>query len=222
MKGVLKISKRIKMFFNIISTISLFLFTVIFSIKVTLNFKALYYFDINYLNIKKYTFLNDEEIKCTYNYIIDYVISYKTSEFHIPLLPSSQEGVIHFIEVKNLIHKLDFLLFVSTLLVIFSIYFGKKYKDLCFLKWASNLLLCTFSIIILAFALNFDKSFTMFHKLFFNNNYWLLDPKKDPVINILPEEYFFHCAIFILVIIFLWIAVIKLIYFKHKKMIGRK
>ncbi|MBC2579940.1 TIGR01906 family membrane protein [Clostridium sp. DJ247] len=211
-----------KILFNAVFAISMFLFIVIFSVKITLNFKALYYFDLNYLNIKKYTFLNDEQIKSTYSYIIDYVTNYKTSEFHIPLLPSSKEGITHFIDVKNLVHKLDFLLFICTMLVICSIYFYKKYKDLSFLNWCSNILLCTCSVIILAFSLSFDKSFTAFHKLFFNNNYWLLDPNKDPVINILPEEYFFHCAILILIIIFLWIVAIKLIYFKHKKMIGRK
>ncbi len=38
--------------------------------------------------------------------------------------------------------------------------------------------------------LNFEKSFIIFHKLLFRNDYWIFNPDLDPVINILPEEFF--------------------------------
>ncbi len=38
--------------------------------------------------------------------------------------------------------------------------------------------------------LNFEKSFIIFHKLLFRNDYWVFNPNLDPVINILPEEFF--------------------------------
>lgn len=38
---------------------------------------------------------------------------------------------------------------------------------------------------------NFSKVFIQFHLLFFNNDYWILDPSTDLMINILPENFFF-------------------------------
>lgn len=45
----------------------------------------------------------------------------------------------------------------------------------------------------IAFGIGFDAFFTLFHKiLFVGDNTWLFDPAKDPVIWILPEEFFRH------------------------------
>ncbi|EGV09472.1 TIGR01906-like family protein [Streptococcus constellatus subsp. pharyngis SK1060 = CCUG 46377] len=45
----------------------------------------------------------------------------------------------------------------------------------------------------IAFGIGFDAFFTLFHKiLFVGDNTWLFDPRKDPVIWILPEEFFRH------------------------------
>ena len=30
----------------------------------------------------------------------------------------------------------------------------------------------------------------MMHHVLFNNNYWLINPDIDPIINIFPESYF--------------------------------
>lgn len=41
------------------------------------------------------------------------------------------------------------------------------------------------------FATNFNKYFTLFHHLFFDNDLWLLNPKTDILINMVPESYFY-------------------------------
>lgn len=207
---------KFKNIFLILFCISLFLFVVIFSVKIVLNFKALYYFDIKYLNIEKYTTLSKEEIKSLYDYLVYYVNSTNPIEFKPQLLPFSKEGITHFLEVKNLFIRLNTILFICTILIICSICYGCKYKDFSFLKWCSNLLLSICLLIIGAFTINFDKCFTFMHKLLFNNNYWLLDPKTDPVINILPEEYFYHCALSMLFIIILCSILLRIIYYKIK------
>ena len=43
-------------------------------------------------------------------------------------------------------------------------------------------------------SLNFDEYFIKFHELFFDNDLWLLDPKTDMMINILPIEFFILMA----------------------------
>lgn len=210
------IDRLLKFLLKLVFSISLSLFAIISSVKITLNFKPLYYFDINYLNLEKYTSLNKLQIKSSYNYLIAYMNSSNTSNFNIPFLPSSQEGIIHFIEVKKLFFKLNFALGLCTLIIIFAIYFGFRYKDYIFLKWCSNIIFCTCFLLLSGFLWDFDKCFTFFHKLFFNNDYWLLDPKTDPIINILPETYFLHCALLILFLVIGFSILFRLIYKKTR------
>jgi len=41
---------------------------------------------------------------------------------------------------------------------------------------------------------DFTKYFTIFHKIFFNNDLWILDPSTDLLINIVPEPFFMDTA----------------------------
>lgn len=44
-------------------------------------------------------------------------------------------------------------------------------------------------------AIDFDAFWTGFHKLVFTNDLWLLDPRTDILIEIVPEEFFFDLVI---------------------------
>lgn len=205
-------------FFKLLLTIFLFLFVFIFSVKFTSNFKLLYYFDIKHLNIEKYTDLSKDQIKATYDYLIYYINSTEPIKFKIPLLISSKEGIIHFEEVKALFTKLNYILFISTLFISFGIYFMNKHRDFSPLKWCSNLLFYSCMLILATFFINFGKAFDKFHEMFFNNEYWLFSPQTDPVINILPEEYFLHCSILILLLVLCCCIILRILYrCLHKK-----
>lgn len=56
---------------------------------------------------------------------------------------------------------------------------------------------------------NFDKYFTYFHKIFFTNDLWLLDPKTDLLIQMLPEEFFISMAISIMLSFLGFVATIQ-------------
>ena len=44
-------------------------------------------------------------------------------------------------------------------------------------------------------ATDFNQYFMIFHEIFFNNDLWLLDPKTDLMIRMLPEGFFFDMVI---------------------------
>ncbi len=207
---------KLSTYFKIIFSISISIFILLFSIKTTLNFKYLYYFDIKHLNIENSTSLSKKEIQITYDYLIDYINGPKNETFNIPTLNSSNEGKIHFLEVKNIFRKLNSMFFIFTIIGILGALYTYKYKLFSIFNWASNLLLfiCLFSW--LPFYINFNKSFNFFHETIFKNNYWLFDPNKDPVINILPEKYFFHCAISIILITLTGSLLLKILYLKNR------
>lgn len=217
MKGCVLIIKDMFKFF-VKSIISLFvsLTIILIAIKITLNFRILYFFDINHLDIPKLSNLNNDQIRLIYNYIIDFINSSNTADFNLPILPYSLEGKIHFIEVKNLFLKINFLLFILIILCVISINFIKK--NYCILNLCSNILLTICTFIFLLSYFNFNGVFTIFHKIIFSNEYWLFDPVKDPVIKMLPEEYFMHCLILIMFIIIILALLLKIVYRKFKSL----
>ncbi len=44
-------------------------------------------------------------------------------------------------------------------------------------------------------AMTFSKSFVLFHEMFFDNDLWLMDPSKDLMIQMLPEDVFSGMAL---------------------------
>lgn len=44
-------------------------------------------------------------------------------------------------------------------------------------------------------ASDFSKYFVVFHHIFFDNDLWLLDPRTDMLINIVPEPFFMDTAL---------------------------
>ena len=47
-------------------------------------------------------------------------------------------------------------------------------------------------------ALDFDRAFVIFHSIFFpGKTNWVFDWYADPIIRVLPQEFFMDCAILI-------------------------
>ena len=112
-----------------LSALAISLAVIIISVKFTLNFKPIYYYDVNHLNITQFTDLNENEIKSSFDYLIYFVNSNQNLDFKIPLLPSSKEGAIHFQEVKGLFVKLNYILYFSIILIAFGVYTAFRKRD---------------------------------------------------------------------------------------------
>lgn len=202
--GVIDLKKTFKRYTLLQLTLafSMTLFVMVLIIKIALNTKVIYYYDIVKLDLSEASKLNVKEIKLNYNYVIAFLQNAEEN-FHLPTLAYSKEGKIHFEEVRNIfifLDKLQFILFL-TIFIIFILQI--KYHNYIFLKLCSILLLVLPLIFAVPFLINFDRSFTIFHKIFFNNDYWLLDVNSDPIINIMPQEFFFHSAMFIIILLIL-------------------
>ena len=72
-----------------------------------------------------------------------------------------------------------------------------KKKEYRYLKMTA-MVSCGLPMILgILVALFWDKVFVIFHELFFNNDYWIFDYRTDPIILLLPDEFFMHCALLI-------------------------
>ncbi|MCL2399117.1 MAG: TIGR01906 family membrane protein [Defluviitaleaceae bacterium] len=57
---------------------------------------------------------------------------------------------------------------------------------------------------------DFDRAFVVFHLLFFDNDYWILDPGVDLLINMVPQIFFVEISIFIGILMLIFSAIIIL------------
>lgn len=75
------------------------------------------------------------------------------------------------------------------------------------------------SVLTCLFLASFQDSFLHFHEIVFQNNDWVFDPKADPIILILTENYFIHYLLFwlaltlFLILVIIWITKLLINFF---------
>lgn len=183
---------------QILTAIALTLCILSAAIVFTLNFRPLYYMDIHHFNLPENTGYPEEEIRENYDSLIDYNSFFYREELEFPTLTMSEEGRIHFVEVRRIFVFIQAVLLPLSLLgSILGILSLKKQKP-AYLRLTSVLTLALPVILGALIAMNWDQFFVLFHKLFFNNDYWIFDADTDPIILLLPDGFFMHCALMIL------------------------
>lgn len=179
------------------------LLLISFAVVITINFRPLYYLDIDFLNIPESSGYPREEIKANYDALIDYSSPFFTGQLSFPTLAASDNGLQHFKEVKNIFNFFYILAAITLVISVIIIQYKRMRKDHSYLLASSITAIVLPSLVAIALAIDFDTAFVVFHKIFFNNDYWLFDPITDPIINILPASFFLHCALLIIFIIIL-------------------
>lgn len=207
-----------KKILNVIFSICFSIFIITTAINFTVSFKQLYYYDIDKLNIPKLSNLSKEEIKLNYDYLIEYNLSKNVDEFEMPTIKSSNQGKIHFEEVRDIFQNVNKISRICLIISLIGIIIGIKNKDIKILNYTSKALIIIPLVLAIPMIINFEDTFVIFHKLMFSNDYWIFDPRLDPVINILPEEFFFHAGIMILGIV----LVVSIILYTIYKFISKK
>lgn len=201
----------------------LFLFFLSSSVFLTLAFRPLYYIDIRALDIAEESGYDEDIIRENYDALIDYNLPLADGELSFPSLPMSAHGKQHFEEVKDIFDAFKVLALICIPLCGVGIWYFHTARKKFYLPLTTGLTVALPLLGGLLIAANWEKVFVKFHELFFDNDYWIFDPSEDPVITILPDAFFMHCAVMIL---FLMIAggvgclIAFLIVEKRKKAIG--
>ncbi len=107
----------------------------------------------------------------------------------------------HMVDVQGLFIGAERLRLAAAALavILMGILLGKKQSMalLRMLQWGIGLFLGAMAGLILLASANFTKYFTWFHLIFFDNDDWILNPKTDLLINIVPEGFFRDTAFLI-------------------------
>ncbi len=107
----------------------------------------------------------------------------------------------HMVDVQNLfigglwIRRIALLIFVSSVVAIIKMKADwKRLLPKSFLIGLGAFIGITAGVGLL-FMSDFNKYFTMFHEIFFDNDLWLLDPRTDLLIRMLPEGFFLDMVV---------------------------
>ena len=169
-----------------------------FSVFAVLAFRPLYYLDIRVFDIEKTSGYSAETIIENYDALIDYNLPLHDGELVFPSLAMSEHGRQHFAEVKDIFDAFKILFLILAPLCALMMIAFVKMRERGWMLYTGVLCVALPLLGGGLIALNWDEVFVKFHKLFFNNDYWLFDPRTDPVITILPDGFFMHCAIAII------------------------
>ena len=174
------------------------------AIALPILIRPFYYLQIEPLRLPQRTGLTFSDIKFAYDEMMDYCLGLRP-DFSAGILKYSEEGVSHFADVRALFFA-DFIIIgiSSVALIVIAIIIKKKrltpYRFLGrsapFWSVASIGAICV--LIGISCAINFTETFIFFHKIFFiGKTNWSFKPSQDPIIHLLPNEFFSNCAIFI-------------------------
>ena len=154
----------------------------------------MYPLEISWLHLTSRVPFQPQTIQHNFNVLMDYLTNPLNQALEMPDFPSSASGIHHFAVVKGLFHLAQGVAIVT--LPIFYL-FWKQVIQKGFLSLYRRGLLIMLSLpLVLGLVgifIVFEQFFTLFHQiLFVGDDTWLFDPAKDPVILILPEDFFLH------------------------------
>ncbi len=185
------------------------------AVAVPLLCRPFYYAHIGPMGLPAYTGLTEEQIRTAFDEVMDFCLGLRP-DFAAGILPFSESGASHFADVKALfLLDLWAALLSLGLLAALSLFCRSRGLRPCRFRgrgpgfWAAAGLGTVFLLVGALAALDFDRAFVVFHALFFpGKTNWIFDWRTDPVILILPEEFFRNCAILILALLLVWCAVL--------------
>ncbi len=177
-------------------------------------FDAIYRIDVRLLKIPEITGLSTEVILRNYHAVMDYLSPFKNIPFVLPDLAFSESGAQHFADVKVVFNGFYVAGLISIVIYFVALFLIRK-NSRAVLR-VSGITTLALPVALLGFmAIDFSSAFILFHNVFFSNELWWFDPAVDPVIEILPAEFFMHCGIVIALVIIL-AAIVQILCSKNK------
>jgi len=182
---------------------------------IALNSIFIYRLVINFSDLTSVTGLSAGSLMENYRQIVAYLQLPWVQELRMPDFYMSETGRIHFEEVKVIFQALYLILILF--IVTWVIGVKKEVEVLSIFNKGANLIFTFFGLIGMGIMVDFSQAFVWFHRLIFNNDYWIFNAVTDPVILALPEELFMILGVMVIVILFSQSLLIKYFYFKNKR-----
>lgn len=177
------------------------------------NFRPIYRYSLYKFNIfdefgSKYS---DDEIGNMLGEVAGY-IGVSNNELDVNFF--SSEDILHMKDVKALFTSVYILTLVCCILIVSLLKFSINWTKV--LSLSSKIIVAFLLLTAPIMLLFFNGIFTKFHEIFFQNDYWLLDPRSSNLIKFFPIEFFNLISFLILLSIFAIAATQYIIVYKNK------
>ncbi|MER0123589.1 TIGR01906 family membrane protein [Streptococcus sp. ZJ93] len=178
------------------SVVASLCFLLSVSVVATIYLAWLFYpLEIKWLDLEQVVYMKSTDISYNFNILLRYLTLPWEQTLAMPNFPSSTDGLHHFKQVKWLFHLAQAVVLISlpSLLSFWKNVIKKGYGSLYRPVFLTAAVLPVL-IGIVGVMIGFDSFFTLFHQILFaGDSTWLFNPNTDPVIYILPAEFFLHC-----------------------------
>ncbi|MDY6227852.1 MAG: TIGR01906 family membrane protein [Clostridium sp.] len=205
---------------KVIYGIFIAILTIGISTIMALNSQFIYHYSINKYSLDKLGNISKEMLIKDFNTLIKYLQNPFIEKLKFNNFSMSINGEFHFYEVKRIfLFIYGITIFIALLFIVLFIVnriIGKKIYFYKILNYGANTLIFIIISFLSAIFIDFSKAFVVFHKIFFNNDYWIFDERTDPIIKVLPEEVFMLYSIVIIVLVIFSIILYKLYYYYSK------
>ena len=148
--------------------------------------------EVQKYGLEAFSGLTALQIKDEMTRLVGYLWLWHRAPLELMYFPMSKTGVIHFAEVKVFVDLVQIIGIVTTIIFVIVTYRRLKKKDILFLKTTAVTTYVVLGTLLLFGMVSFDRLFVLFHEIVFRNDYWLFSYTTDPVIKILPQEFFMH------------------------------
>jgi integral membrane protein (TIGR01906 family) len=206
-----------------ILNIGLFFVLLFSAVQIISTWDAYYSWHYETHGIEETTKMNDEHFMEVTNKMMDYLMGRRDSldmkaeiDGEIQEVFGEREKA-HMIDVKSLFVSGRIIRNISAIILFVFITTSFFLKPKLFFGWIQSLkafFITSFLLIGFLGALfyfNFSKYFIIFHKIFFNNDLWILDPKTDVLINMVPEIFFFQTTMLIVALFVIMVLGVMII-----------
>lgn len=157
----------------------------------------IYPLEVDWLKLTLQVTITKADLLKNFNVLMTYLTNPLSHTLAMPDFPSSASGLKHFGDVKHLFH-LAQAVFILLAYPSWLFWKNSRAEKSLFLHQRAFTLAAILPIVIAVVGLliGFDQFFTLFHEMLFpGDSSWLFNPATDPIIWVLPEEYFMHCFI---------------------------
>ncbi len=183
---------------GILLGISAFLFSTALGLVVICLTDQPFRRDITALGMPEATGLSYDVILRNYRAVIEFLSPFSKRAFSLPDLKWSASGASHFADVKVVFigfYIAGFIGFLICLYFVLRAINRRLHRGTLVISGVTTIALP--AVFLIAMVIDFDRTFTLFHHVLFNNMDWIFDPATDPIIDIMPGEFFLHCAFFL-------------------------
>jgi integral membrane protein (TIGR01906 family) len=199
--------------------ILLALYMASLSVVIAGNFEINMYKSIlSEMHLERYVNLERDTVEKEITHLIEYTLNAEIKELRLNYFELSSDSAYHFEEVKHIVNSINQIVIYATPFVLAIVVWIIARNRKGYLKYAMISSIVILLIIGVSFLFFEDWSFEFFHRLVFKNEYWIFDPRIDPIIYVLPQKFFIN-SLYLILSIYLGFNVI--VFYIERKIIQR-